>query len=307
MLQALMEALLLPPSGFFVLLVLAALATWWWRCRAVFVVALALVWLLSTPAVSALLAERLERQIPVFVSETLVLDAGELQREEAADVASPFDHSGALAERPMRADAGQSPRPVIAVLGGGRDVARREYGGRDRPSALALERLAYAVQLHRSTGWPLALTGGVDPLSGGESEAALFARVLAEQYGVRASYLEAASRNTRENAQFLADLLRSSSADGELPPVVLVTQAMHMPRSLREFSAAGFTPVAAPVDFRGLPQGGDFSLGSGKGLRRIFVWIPDLTAIETTRFALRETLASLRNRVVVWMNRWAIG
>lgn len=58
--------------------------------------------------------------------------------------------------------------------------------------------------------------------------------------------LEDRSRNTRENAQFSADLVHPEPGERWL----LVTSAWHMPRAVGCFRQAGFTVTAFPVDYR---------------------------------------------------------
>ncbi len=58
--------------------------------------------------------------------------------------------------------------------------------------------------------------------------------------------LEGASRNTYENAQFTARLLKPEPGDRWL----LVTSAYHMPRAMGVFRKAGFNVTAYPVDYR---------------------------------------------------------
>lgn len=61
-------------------------------------------------------------------------------------------------------------------------------------------------------------------------------------------YMEIKARNTRENATYSAQLLKKYLKNEEM---LLVTSAMHMPRSLRCFTKAGFKIKAYPVDQKG--------------------------------------------------------
>jgi uncharacterized SAM-binding protein YcdF (DUF218 family) len=61
-------------------------------------------------------------------------------------------------------------------------------------------------------------------------------------------YMETKSRNTRENAINTAKLLKNYLENDE---VLLITSAMHMPRSIRCFEKVGFKVKAYPVDTRG--------------------------------------------------------
>jgi uncharacterized SAM-binding protein YcdF (DUF218 family) len=81
----------------------------------------------------------------------------------------------------------------------------------------------------------------------GVSEARL-AEHFFKQQGVPAEQitLEDRSRNTRENAQRVAELLGKDCEK----PWLLVTSAMHMPRSMAEFRAVGCNVTPYPVDYR---------------------------------------------------------
>ena len=93
----------------------------------------------------------------------------------------------------------------------------------------------------------VVLSGGASSMAGEiESEAAIVARLL-QRLGVAPErlVLEGQSRNTAENADLTRDML--GAIDG---PVVLVTSAFHMPRSVGLFEKAGLTVVPWPVDYR---------------------------------------------------------
>ena len=61
-------------------------------------------------------------------------------------------------------------------------------------------------------------------------------------------YMETKARNTRENAIYSAQLLKNYLKNEE---VLLITSAMHMPRSIRCFEQLGFKVKAYPVDKKG--------------------------------------------------------
>ena len=61
-------------------------------------------------------------------------------------------------------------------------------------------------------------------------------------------YMETKARNTRENATYSAQLLKNYLKNEEM---LLITSAMHMPRSIRCFEKAGFKIKAYPVDKKG--------------------------------------------------------
>ncbi|OGB27207.1 MAG: hypothetical protein A3I66_11695 [Burkholderiales bacterium RIFCSPLOWO2_02_FULL_57_36] len=133
---------------------------------------------------------------------------------------------------------------AIVVLGGGRSRNAVEYGGRDTVSSPALVRLRYAAKLHRETGLPILVTGGT-PDGSSESEAALMARALHDDFAIAAKWQEHASENTAQNAQFSAQQLKAAG----IQRVLLVTDAMHMARSRSIFIHSGLQIVSAPTGF----------------------------------------------------------
>ncbi|WP_431285418.1 YdcF family protein [Humitalea sp. 24SJ18S-53] len=100
---------------------------------------------------------------------------------------------------------------AIVVLSAGRDRNVPMYGG-DTVDALSLERLRFAARLQRASRLPLLVSGGPPVVSGQRpSMATLMAETLARDFGVEAHWREDASTNTAENALFSARLLRDAS------------------------------------------------------------------------------------------------
>lgn len=130
---------------------------------------------------------------------------------------------------------------AIVVLGGSRISAAPEYGGLDLPSAISLQRLQYAAYLQRQTGLPILVSGG-QPDGAAISEAAIMARVLRQDFFVPVQWLESQSNNTAENARYSARILRQAG----VKRILLVTDALHMPRATTAFQQAGLqvTPAA---------------------------------------------------------------
>ncbi len=143
------------------------------------------------------------------------------------------------------ADPQSSRVQAIVVLGGGREADAPEDAGRDQPSPATLVRLRHGARLARLTGLPLLVSGG-KPDRDGDSEAVVMARVLREDFGVPVRWLEQTSDNTAENALHAALQLDKEG----MQRILLVTDAMHMPRAMRAFAGAGFYVVPAPTRFR---------------------------------------------------------
>lgn len=138
---------------------------------------------------------------------------------------------------------------AVVVLGGGVRSLAAEYG-EAMLEDVAMARLHYGVVLARQLGAPLAYAGGLgwaQKASGpAVSEAAAAASATRRHYGVEIRWPEGRSRDTRENARNMVDMLQAAG----VRQIVLVTHATHMPRSLRAFdeAAAGhLTVTAAPM------------------------------------------------------------
>jgi uncharacterized SAM-binding protein YcdF (DUF218 family) len=213
------------------------------------------IWLGSTTAVSEAMLRELRSGVPA-------LGQRGLQQLQAA-------RGGVLA-----------PATAIVVLGGGRESYAPEYGGGNLTDQ-AMERLRYGMWLARETGLPVAYSGGVGHAqAGGASEAEIAAQIAARDFGRPLKWVEADSRDTRENAERSVALLQAAG----VTRIVLVTHGWHMRRSLRAFEQAiaqrggGIGLVAAPI---GLAR--DESIPP---LR----WLPSNEGFRGTRQALHEML-----------------
>ena len=166
-----------------------------------------------------------------------------------------------------------SPVEAIVIPGTGRYTSAPEYGGVDTVSPRTLERLRYAARVQRKTGWPIATVGGA-PLDDETPEGALMAQALDQDFGVQVRWIEQASRNTAENARNARRLL-------DVDTILLVAQAMDMPRARMMFESAGFTVVPGPVGFLNRAGPSEFN---------VFDYFPDAGALALSRIALHEYL-----------------
>jgi uncharacterized SAM-binding protein YcdF (DUF218 family) len=205
-LKMLLRTLVLPPAG---LLLLAACGLLLLLARSA--LARRAGWLLTAGSLAVLwllatpvVADRLERA----VERCPVLDLS----------------------RPVNADA-------IVILGGGRTrFAAPEYAGPAAGAGL-LERVSYAAYLARHTHLPIVVSG--TPL-----EALAMQATLLRDYGLEAKWADARSRDTFQNAQFSAQLLKGKN----LRRILLVTSAAHEYRAVQEFVSAGLEVVPAPAE-----------------------------------------------------------
>jgi uncharacterized SAM-binding protein YcdF (DUF218 family) len=169
---------------------------------------------------------------------------------------------------------------AIVVLGGGRRRNAPEYQSQDVPRATVLARLRYAARLHRQTGLPMLVTGG-SPEAYADSEAELMARVLTDDFNTPARWVEGDSDNTAQNAQYSTAILRQAGVSR----ILLVTDALHMPRSERIFNQAGLDVTAAPTNY----------LGQGALIAADL--IPGGGALSDSHFAMHEWIGLLWYRM----------
>ena len=243
--------LILPPSSLFLVIVIGLLL-WRRRPRAGRIVAgtgLALLAFLSTTGGARLLVAPLERM--------------------TAPLTAP-ERAGAQA---------------IVVLAAGRLRHAPEYGNRDIPDYTGLARLRYTAHLQRKTGLPILVSGGnVGGSVAGDrasSEAEGMAAALREDFGVPVQWLEGRSNNTAENAAFSAAILRANG----IHRILLVTDAMHMPRASAVFERTGLDVVSAPTMF------------FGRQPLSIHAWVPSAEGMRRSWYATYEWIGLVWYRV----------
>jgi uncharacterized SAM-binding protein YcdF (DUF218 family) len=164
---------------------------------------------------------------------------------------------GELLLRPLEDRYPRPPPPArvdgVVVLGGA--LEQDIFADRGIPSLNgAAERMTELAALaQRYPHARLVFTGGSGHLLPEAATEADDARALFTALGVppaRMTY-ESASRTTWENAVFTRRLAAPKPGETWL----LVTSAMHMPRALGTFRAAGWDPLPWPVAYKTLHQG----------------------------------------------------
>jgi uncharacterized SAM-binding protein YcdF (DUF218 family) len=148
---------------------------------------------------------------------------------------------------------------AIAILGGG--VTRAvspEYGGGPTAGPGLMDRLAYGAYVSRRTGLPILITG-----SGYETDGMQW--TLRTIFDIQPRWIDRDAYDTFQNARNAAALFQH---DG-IERVVLITAAVHMRRSVREFAATGLTVMPAPMDIqaRRPPGIGNYVASAGALLR----------------------------------------
>jgi len=122
---------------------------------------------------------------------------------------------------------------AIVILGSGLIRPVAEFGG-ETATDRSLIRLRHGARLARETQLPVLISGG-RPLRAENSEAAVMAGILKNEFGIAVRWREEQSQDTAGNARYSAEILRQAG----ITRVVLVTQAFHMPRARLLFEAAG--------------------------------------------------------------------
>lgn len=219
----------------------------------------------------------------------VVLALGVLWLGSCGPVARAAVRSLELRYAPLPGDV---TTPLIVLLGGAALPAVSPRTGVEL-SAEA-DRIVYAARLwHEQRAPKILIAAGVfDPAGVRRAEADDIAEVL-RALGVpdEAMILERRSRNTYENAVEAHHLLGGGS-----PRILLVTSALHMPRSVGVFRAQGFDVTPAPVDYLEVDRAPVTS-------RSAFVWrllldlTPDAGSLQNLTQALREWLGI----AVYWM------
>lgn len=247
------HALVSPPLCLLLAALVGALV---WRrrpklARAFVAGSVALLVILSTPAVGTALLRSLELYPPLPAPDP---------RFDSADIANGarFDGAGAL---PRAGSGALPPADAIVVLGAESEAYAPEYGGATL-GAFSLERTRYAAALARRTQLPV-LCSGRAARDGERSVADLVSDALLE-WGIHARWIEPCSTNTRENAERSAEKLR----EAHVRRIMLVSHAWHLARAVPEFERRGFEVVPAPTAFAGgTPLRPLDFLPSAKGLR----------------------------------------
>ncbi|XZO03306.1 MAG: YdcF family protein [Microcoleus sp.] len=186
---------------------------------------------------------------------------------------------------------------AIIVLGGGVKAALPP-----RPwveLGEAGDRIIYASRLYRQGKAPLLILSGgrVEWKGGGAPESADMAEI-AQTNGVPASAIlqEPDSQNTYQNAVNVRKILDAKNIKG---PVLLVTSAMHMTRSLLIFQRQGIKVIAAPTDFQITQQ--DMAASQSNWQAVILNCLPDTYQLHQSTTALKEYIGLMVYRLLGWL------
>jgi len=162
---------------------------------------------------------------------------------------------------------------AIVIFGGGRNLGSPEWGG-ETINQRTLQRIRYGAHLARRTGLPVFVTGG-RPGGGDLTEGAMMRDALVNELQVPVRWVDTLADTTLENAQMAAKELKP---DG-ITRVILVTEAIHIPRSQRALEATGLEVIPAPTAY------------SGQGSFSLYDLVPTVGSLRSTHFVLREWIS----------------
>jgi uncharacterized SAM-binding protein YcdF (DUF218 family) len=140
---------------------------------------------------------------------------------------------------PVTPPAKDAPEAIV-ILGG--DLVRTTEPPYVAPGLLTLDRLRAGAALHRKTGLPILVSGGIVQLDR-PTVAEIMAQSLREDFQVPVQFVEDRSSNTWQNASFSAEILGRQG----IHSVYVVSQAWHLRRAVLAFQHTGLIVTAVPT------------------------------------------------------------
>lgn len=187
---------------------------------------------------------------------------------------------------------------VIVVLGGGTESVQYP-----RPTVevnAAGDRVLYAARLYKDGKAPaILLSGGNIIWLGGRTTTP-----AEEMAGIldlldipgEAVWLQDQSQNTYEDALYSSRMIKDKGA----ARVLLVTSAMHMPRSVALFEKQGIQVIPAPTDYTVTRAGLD-NLASLEPEALLVNLMPNTSSLSLTTNVLKEYIGMLIYRLRGWL------
>jgi uncharacterized SAM-binding protein YcdF (DUF218 family) len=193
----------------------------------------------------------------------------------------------------------ESPLPTaqaIVVLGGATRSAARPRPSVDLQEAG--DRIIYAAQLYRQKKAPLIILSGgrIEWFGKGTPESQDMATILTS-IGIPTEALiqEPNSFNTHDNAVNVKQILESR----KIKKVLLITSAIHMPRSLLIFQKQDIDVIPAPTDY--LVSYSELEELTSTPKSAILNLIPDTNNIDQFTSALKEYIGIVVYRLRGWL------
>jgi uncharacterized SAM-binding protein YcdF (DUF218 family) len=135
---------------------------------------------------------------------------------------------------------------AIVILGGG--IRSQAYPRPDVDFSDAGDRVWYGATLYKQKKAPKIIVSGgsISWKGGGNPESEDLTKLLVTMGVPQTDIIqEGASLNTRDNAVYVQKILKAQN----FQTILLVTSAMHMPRSMAIFKRLGIKAIAAPTDY----------------------------------------------------------
>ena len=160
------------------------------------------------------------------------------------------------------------------------------------------DRVLYAAQLYREGKAPVVIASGgrIDWRGGGLAESSDMADILVSLGVPNAAILQdSKSLNTYQNAVNVRQIMQEQG----IRRVLLVTSAMHMPRSLRIFQRQGIEAIPAPTDFLITQQ--EINEPSSSPQATLLNLVPDADQLQNTTRALKEYIGTVVYHLRGWL------
>ncbi|BCY18478.1 hypothetical protein hrd7_23270 [Leptolinea sp. HRD-7] len=187
---------------------------------------------------------------------------------------------------------------AIVVLGGGTESNLPPRQGVEVNSAG--DRMIHAADLYHTGMAPIILLSGgnVEWMDSLENSPAGDMRQILLKLNVpdSAMILQTKSQNTYEDAVFSAKILKEKG----ISKIILITSAMHMPRSVGLFEKQGITVIPSPTDFTVTEDGWRrmFSPNLETFLTNI---VPNSSSIGLTTSVMKEYIGMIVYRLQGWL------
>jgi uncharacterized SAM-binding protein YcdF (DUF218 family) len=185
---------------------------------------------------------------------------------------------------------------AIVVLGGGTRSAA--YPRPDVDFTDAGDRVWYGANLYRAGKAPKIIVSGgrIDWQGNGSPEAEDLTKLLIKMGVPKTDIIpEGKALNTRDNAVYTKEILQQNN----FLKILLVTSAMHMPRSMAIFKKLDINAIAAPTDYR-ISQL-EIDQPSLQLESAILALLPNEEDLSLTTSAIREYIGILVYKLKGWL------
>jgi uncharacterized SAM-binding protein YcdF (DUF218 family) len=185
---------------------------------------------------------------------------------------------------------------AIVVLGGGTRSAG--YPRPDVDFTDAGDRVWYGASLYRAGKAPKIIVSGgrIDWQGNGNPEAEDLTKLLLRMGVPQTDIIpEGRSLNTRDNAVYTKEILQQNN----FQTILLVTSAMHMPRSMAIFKKLDINAIAAPTDYR--LSRSEIDQPNTQIQAAILALLPNADDLAMTTLALKEYVGIVVYKLKGWL------